>query len=65
MINSEQKTEFRNLKSRWVKAKMTGNINQANALFDMMYVWYIANIGELEIVQYHAFNIFFHMNDYL
>ena len=65
MINSEQKMKIRNLKRRWVKAKVTGNINQANALFDMIYEWFIANIGELELVQYRAFKIFFHMNDYL
>lgn len=65
MINSEQKMEIRNLKNLWVKAKLAGNTNQANALLDMMYVWYIANIRELSLEQCRTFEIFFHMNDYL
>lgn len=65
MINSEQKMKIRNLKNLWVKAKLSGNINQANALLDMMYVWYIANIRELPLDQCRTFEIFFHMNDYL
>lgn len=65
MINSEQKMEIRKLKNLWVQAKMDGNTNQANALLDMMYVWYIANLRELTFDQCKAFEIFFHMNDYL
>lgn len=65
MINSEQKMEIRNLKNLWVKAKLDGNTNQANALLDMMYVWYIANLRELTLEQSRTFEIFFHMNDYL
>lgn len=65
MINSEQKMEIRKLKNLWVKAKLDGNTNQANALLDMMYVWYIANLRELTLEQSRTFEIFFHMNDYL
>lgn len=65
MINSEQKMEIRNLKNLWVKAKLDGNTNQANALLDMMYAWYIANLRELTLEQFRTFEIFFHMNDYL
>lgn len=65
MINSEQKMEIRKLKNLWIKAKLDGNTNQANALLDMMYVWYIANLRELTLEQSRTFEIFFHMNDYL
>lgn len=65
MINSEQKMEIRKFKNLWVKAKLDGNTNQANALLDMMYVWYIANLRELTLEQSRTFEIFFHMNDYL
>jgi hypothetical protein len=65
MINSEQKMEIRKLKNLWVQAKLDGNTNQANALLDMMYVWYIANLRELTLEQCRTFEIFFHMNDYL
>lgn len=65
MINSEQKMEIRKFKNLWVKAKLNGNTSQANALLDMMYVWYIANIRELSFEQCRTFEIFFHMNDYL
>lgn len=65
MINSEQKMEIRNLKNLWAKAKLSGNTNQANALLDMMYVWYIGNLRELSFEQCRTFEIFFHMNDYL
>lgn len=65
MITNEQKMKIRKLKNLFVKAKLEGNTKQANAILDLMYVWYIVNIRELSFEQSRTFEIFFHMNDYL
>lgn len=65
MINSKQKAIVKELKSRWAAAKLAGNIKQANKTMDLIYEWYLDNIGELSTEQAKAFRLFFRMNDYL
>lgn len=65
MINSKQKAMLKDLKNRWVAAKLAGNIKQANETMDLIYEWYLDNIGELPTEQAKAFRLFFRMNDYL
>lgn len=65
MINNEQKAVVKDLKNRWAAAKLAGNIKQANETIDLIYEWYLDNIGELSTEQAKAFRLFFCMNDYL
>lgn len=65
MINNEQKAAAKDLKNRWAAAKLVGNIKQANETMDLIYEWYLDNIGELSTEQAKAFRLFFRMNDYL
>lgn len=65
MINNEQKAVVKNLKSRWAAAKLAGNIKQANETMDLIYEWYLDNIGKLTIEQAKAFRLFFDRYDYI
>lgn len=65
MINNEQKATVKELKNRWAAAKLAGDTNRANSTMDLIYEWYLDNIGELSTEQVKAFRLFFHMNDYL
>lgn len=65
MINNEQKAVVKDLKTRWAAAKLAGNTNQANETIDLIYEWYLDNIGELSTEQAKAFRRFFDRYDYL
>ena len=65
MINSKQKAIVKELKNCWVAARLAGNTSQANEIIDLIYEWYLDNIGELTTRQITAFQHFFDRYDYL
>lgn len=65
MINNEQKAVVKDLKNRWAAAKLAGNTNQVNETMDLIYDWYLDNIGELTTEQITAFHHFFDRYDYI